>query len=549
MGRTGIFILLFLSLIASAGCRRTVNRTLLEAESIIEQHPDSALMMLEGYDMPDNSSQYDSARYNLLLTYARYKNFIDTKEDSIIKQTAEFFLKNDCRREAAQALFLLGMTYKDCDKFGEAAVCFSRGMDIATEEEDWWWTGQCARGMFQLYSKLINSSAQLRYAEKEYEAFTKCGLEDWIAYAMLDIAWALNHHGNVDEAISKVSPLKKIATELNDSILYAEASALMGTLMFQKDDYTKSLEEFADVMLYNPECMTTNQKSLAAIAVSRTDKEKMPSRLIDFIDSLDTDSSFSNEFSVLAENGDYKAAYQSLEKYRALQDSVLSIVMENNVSLSLGQYESSREQQRMSQLKNERISIAVAMLMFVFIICIAYWESIEKRNNEKRIFENKIAALEKAVSDLTSTQGKGTSAANDTYGDQSITIKKVRESYAQFNKVCDTCYQDSAKAKDKIAAETADIIARFTNRENLENIGLQVDNATGGLYSAFKSDFYDLSEENLNIFLYIVIGLSSRSISFLIGQSVDAYYNKKSRLKSRIARSDADKKDEYLKMF
>ena len=63
---------------------------------MMEQHKDSALMMLAGYDLPCNSSQYDITQYNLPLTYARYKNFIDTKENSIINAERRVLSENDC---------------------------------------------------------------------------------------------------------------------------------------------------------------------------------------------------------------------------------------------------------------------------------------------------------------------------------------------------------------------------------------------------------------------------------------------------------------------
>ena len=79
------------------GCKEKVDPILSEIDSKMEEHPDSALMLLDSYHLSDNASDQDRAYYGMLLTHARYKNFIDETNDSLINASADYFLKPDCK--------------------------------------------------------------------------------------------------------------------------------------------------------------------------------------------------------------------------------------------------------------------------------------------------------------------------------------------------------------------------------------------------------------------------------------------------------------------
>lgn len=131
----------------------------------MDEHPDSALSVLNNIDLPDNASDGDKALYNMLITHARYKNFIDERNDSLISFSVDYFSDKDMPEEASRSLFLAGMIQLNAGNYGESAVSFSRGLDFATDNKSYFWQGQCANGLFQVYRKLLDGSAQLKYAQ------------------------------------------------------------------------------------------------------------------------------------------------------------------------------------------------------------------------------------------------------------------------------------------------------------------------------------------------------------------------------------------------
>ena len=146
IGRT-ILVMLMLVLVGLAACRHAADPRLSAADSLLEEHPDSAQMILESSRLPDKASDYDRALYGMLLTHARYKNFIDETDDSLISKSADYFVREGIDSMAARALFLAGMIQMNSNRLGDAVVSFSKGLDLARESQSYMWEGQCARGL------------------------------------------------------------------------------------------------------------------------------------------------------------------------------------------------------------------------------------------------------------------------------------------------------------------------------------------------------------------------------------------------------------------
>ncbi|MDE6741843.1 MAG: hypothetical protein K2J58_05885 [Muribaculaceae bacterium] len=170
-GPTVMAGILILSILMA--CRRSHDARLMAADSMMEDHPDSTLTVLSDFHLKPESSSADSAYYALLLTQARYKNFIDETDDSLISAAADYFLRHSDSERAYRALFLRGMIQMNARRLGEAAVSFRNGLDIARDGRNYMWEGQCARGLFIIYGKLENGSEQIKYAKIQYEAFVK----------------------------------------------------------------------------------------------------------------------------------------------------------------------------------------------------------------------------------------------------------------------------------------------------------------------------------------------------------------------------------------
>ena len=81
-----LYIGIILLLLGITGCRKhyPVAEKLLQAEAVMNEHPDSALNLLKGIEQPELQTREHHARYALLYSQALDKNYIDLTNDSLI---------------------------------------------------------------------------------------------------------------------------------------------------------------------------------------------------------------------------------------------------------------------------------------------------------------------------------------------------------------------------------------------------------------------------------------------------------------------------------
>ncbi len=538
------------------GCGRSVDSRLLEADSLIEEHPDSVLMIMDSYELSSDASDYNKALYGLLLTHARYKNFIDETDDSLIAASAEYFLDSGNKEMSARSLFLKGMIELNATRYGDAAVSFSQGLDIAKDIKAYLWMGQCAHGLDLVYIQLFDGSAQVNFAKQAYEAFLKTGDKGWVAFSQLEMARAYNNNAQYMRSVELLNDLIEDKEIAQDTLMLSHSLSLKGLVLFSLGDFKESIECYKKAYEMNANILTVDDRNnIRMIYTFAKDFLSLKESQFWYLDNEEDESK--EIFVILADLGKYKEAYESLEKYKNRQDSVIARVLRNNVSESINQYEATRATLNNQKIKNERLKYGIIILVCVAIGLFIIWRSRERIHSEKNIRLRAEADLESLRSDLQAQLENAKKLHEDTHEgnylgfNRDYFFKVVRRKYAETNSLCEEYYQGrySKKKKSDIFAEINNILKDFTEKPSLEKIGKYVDDSSCSLYSSFRSDFFDISEDNIRLFLYLMLGFSARTISVIFDQDISAIYNKKSRLKAKIAKGDSSRKDEYLKFF
>lgn len=547
-----IIIVIFISVMGLlSGCHHTPDERLLHAESIMEEHPDSALMILEDIDVSNLITEEDAALYGLLLTQARYKNFIDEVNDSIIRKSAYYFTNNENYEYASRALFLMGMIQMGDNKLGEAFVSLSKGMDMAKEHMFYMWEGQCARGLFMLYGHLLDSSSQLRYAEIAYDAFSKANYKDWKEYALYDMAISYNNNGKYEKAYSVTQDLMDGFEESGDSLLLEESTHLMGLITFNLGNHYESLKYYAVAFNLNPNVLTENDKKNIYYSRYVVGPDTISAEIKKLIDEIGSTNDYQYPYAILAKDGKYEEAYKNLELYKEEQDSIIDIVLKNNVSEFSNQYEENQARLEETKKRNERIVISALFIFFLMFVVILFLTLKVKLSNREARIANLMSNVESLKNDLQEQINQKTQERVSNRLSEKPYIQLLSETYSEANDLCDKYYQYAGmKTHNSVSmGEINNTIRNFTDAQYLAEIEKYVDEISTGLYSSFKREMYSMKEDSRRVFLYYLLGFSPRSISVLMNLRLDAVYNKKSRIKSAIVRSNASRKDEYLKIL
>lgn len=80
---------------------------LVQAEAIMYEHPDSALHILQEMQIPATSQELEHATWALLMTQAKYKNYIK-QSDSLVNIAYSYFMKREDMQRKALVLYSKG---------------------------------------------------------------------------------------------------------------------------------------------------------------------------------------------------------------------------------------------------------------------------------------------------------------------------------------------------------------------------------------------------------------------------------------------------------
>lgn len=100
------------------------------------EYPDSALLLLEDIGVEELTTLDCRARYALLLTQAKDKNYILHHDDSLIRIAVNFYDSTENTFLRAKSHYYWGRVYQDRKNVAAAAREFLTAMPLAKKIED-----------------------------------------------------------------------------------------------------------------------------------------------------------------------------------------------------------------------------------------------------------------------------------------------------------------------------------------------------------------------------------------------------------------------------
>ncbi len=134
--RNFTILLLLLSLCGMTSCNNSHHKILDRAASLMETHPDSALMMLRLIDKSELNSKKEQARYALLMSMALDKNYIDTTSFDILQPAIDYYIENGTPDEKLRTYYYQGVIYHNRGDRENALNSYYKGLDMSHKCSD-----------------------------------------------------------------------------------------------------------------------------------------------------------------------------------------------------------------------------------------------------------------------------------------------------------------------------------------------------------------------------------------------------------------------------
>ena len=235
-------------LILLVGCRNKITEIrplpeLIHAESVMFDHPDSALHILETMPMP--SARWDKenhALWCLLVTQAQYKQMMKIPSDSLVRIAYDYYKPTDnARRKAMSALYMGDINY-ELRNIEEAMQYYLEGK-TEVEKTDDYKTGYLVMiSLCRLYLYRDFADYALEASRKAYDYAVKDSNKRYQLASLKYLARCYCISDSLPKAIDTYHKCSELTLELNLENYYYDIQSEIALVYMHKGDIKKSLE-------------------------------------------------------------------------------------------------------------------------------------------------------------------------------------------------------------------------------------------------------------------------------------------------------------------
>lgn len=349
---------------------------LVQAESVMFDHPDSALHILENMPMP--SARWDKenhALWCLLVTQAQYKQVMKISSDSLVRIAYDYYKStNNARRRAMSALYMGSINY-ELGNIEEAMQYYLEGKSEVEKTDDY-------KTGYLIMSSLGNLYLFRGFAEYASEACLKAynyAIKDsnkryqMASLKFLARCYCIRHE--YPKAVEAYQQCASVALELGKDEYYYKIQTEIALVYANSGNLKKSLElskslptEYQSTVLIGKNYYYLNQQDSAYFYLNK---------------SLDTDDVYTKAliYELLYKIGDNPKYHQNLKMYcdslLYYNDSIIALDKGKEIVAYKEKYDHQKlitEQQRLmlEKAKTQRILIVVTLCLVVLIAITIY---------------------------------------------------------------------------------------------------------------------------------------------------------------------------------
>lgn len=145
------------------------------AESVMEEHPDSALALLDTLDRNRLVTREAKARHALLYSQALDKNYIDLTTDSIIRPAVRYYARHGSPDDRLKAQYYLGCIFRNAGDQEQAMEHFVEAEKYVDRATDWQAVGRLYSAKRTIYADIYDFGKSYRDALLSAEYYGRAG--------------------------------------------------------------------------------------------------------------------------------------------------------------------------------------------------------------------------------------------------------------------------------------------------------------------------------------------------------------------------------------
>jgi hypothetical protein len=235
-------ILFFALLCTITSCTRedNISATLDRAEMLMQEQPDSALVLLKGIDADGLKTEVQKARYALLYTQALEKNDLPIPGDSLINTAVRYYERGDNAHYKALAYLYRGVAYKQMDSIALAFNSYARAAEEVDRKRDGYTYGLTQSYMGVLYEEQRRYKEAILLYKNAHKIFNDIGYQRNENYILGKLGDLFYYSNRADSAAHYYMAAKEMAAARCDSNYVYIIDVSMVTLLQEQKKYAEA---------------------------------------------------------------------------------------------------------------------------------------------------------------------------------------------------------------------------------------------------------------------------------------------------------------------
>lgn len=529
----------------------SVWQTLNHAESIMEEHPDSALALLtdiEGRKLKGETQ----ARHALLLTQAYDKNYIDETNDSLITIAVNYYnstgnLQNQMRSRYYWTV--IHMNQKDYDD------ALSEALDVeqlASRLEDTNYLARTKMLIARAYLFSYNLEGAADYFHQVLQLSKVLNNEAWVGVAFYNLANLELYNQNYSQSLTYTDSVKKYM-QCDEDVIALKIFAHIGLGQYDKADsiytlYNHIVKESSQLQAYH----ILSQYRLGL--ESAPSYEQLFSNCTSHYDSLDI-AFVANQ--IAQEKGDFQNAWQYTELLRQESNKVLSEISTHSLYRTKIEHDKNEHLKIQTKLKNEKrtTTFIIIIALLVCIILSIYLRLIKKAHRAK-VLESKqyILLISTELTNLKLQHKQERERFNAIQSADASTIHSLQEQIQAANIAAQALFMDKYAWIEELGNIYLDAeVSKSSSNRAMRELKKRLDTVKttqfipqlidvinkyrNNLITRIITNCPSISESEKNIIVLLCANLSTRIIAYLLDIKHQSIYNAKSTIKKKLEAS------------
>ncbi|MBD5285066.1 MAG: hypothetical protein HDS29_02165 [Bacteroides sp.] len=576
-------VLFFIAIITACSvlvsCRNEVDSAMDRAELLMEEAPDSALKIMEIIE-PKGLSGARNARYALLLTQARYKNYIDETDDSLINIAVRYYRHRDDIEKRVKSHFLKSRILEQAGNYSHSIISALDAEQDAKILNNPLWLGRVYELIADIYSDTYNAPLELENRKKTTGYYEKHGNVELLCWHLLDLAKALmNQHENeyYIESLNLLDSLQRLnESTIQDSVLRNSIISSSLYPLLSMGEYGELKHRFFDIYEANNTSISAEDYILlsrAYIFLDNLDSARLYLNKAAEYENAKELSLRMNEFLIYKAEKSLEKALDEFTWIARYQDNMVEKELKQSIVEAKSNYHKLKAERERNRVKkaNIRTGWIVGIALFIILILSLYLvEKIRLKNYKIASWINEVNILSENLNESLLSNKNLSNELNGVKTELYIKEQQlnnqeqkaqelngiVKDLFSQhfdtLNMLCSEYVEKSntsIKTKLSIYSSIKTEIDKMAEKKALLELEKITNKCNFDVMIKLRSQMPELKESDMIFLLLIFSGLSPRAVALISNLSYSNYYTKRRRLKARIESSESPDRELFLALI